>query len=132
MKQRIDVKLTIKNEKHRSKAMQIVAGIMGVSSVTMGGDDKNILIVIGNEVDAVTLTRSLIKKIGNATLVRVVPLDDGRFDPEQAEASMSYEGQSNNYGDYTYGQPKYGYYNLPVPQYYPPPYYYQYQRPNEW
>lgn len=103
----------------------------GVSSVTIGGDDKNILIVIGNEVDAVTLTKSLIKKLGSATLVRVVPLNDGRFDQEQAEASMIYLGQSNNYGDYNFGLPKYGYYNPPVPQY-PPPYYYQYQRPDGW
>lgn len=104
----------------------------GVSSVAIGGDDKNILVVIGNEVDAVTLTKSLIKKLGSATLVRVVPLNDGRFDQEQAEASMIYQGQSNNYGDYNFYQPKYSYYNPPVPQYPPPPYYYQYQRPNEW
>ncbi|KAL1815839.1 hypothetical protein ACET3Z_018413 [Daucus carota] len=84
MKQRIEVKVTIKNDKGRSKAMQIVAGIEGVSSVTLGGEDKNILIVIGDGVDAVTLTQALIKKLGGATLVRVVPLNEyGRFDDQE-------------------------------------------------
>ncbi|WOH00796.1 hypothetical protein DCAR_0520171 [Daucus carota subsp. sativus] len=132
MQQRIEVKVTIKNDKGRSKAMQIVAGIEGVSSVTLGGEDKNILIVIGDGVDAVTLTQALIKKLGGATLVRVGPLNEyGRFDDqEEAAASMVYVGQSNNYGDYSYGQPRYSYYNSPR---YPPPYYDQYyQQPDKW
>lgn len=114
--------------------MRFVIVGAGVSSVTIGGEDKNTLIVIWNQVDAVALTRALIKKIGSATLVRMVPLNDGGFDQEQAGASMIYEGQSNNnYGNYKYGQPISYYNSSVVPQYPPDTYYYhQYQKPGEW
>lgn len=114
-----------------------------MSSVTIGGHDKDILTVIGNEVDIVGLTRSLTKKLGNATVVSVMPLNDSRFDREEAAASMRYEGQQNHYGNYNcnYSQPdyyghnyKYCYYNPAVPRYPPPPppdhqYYYLCEEP---
>lgn len=90
------------------------------------------LFVIGKEVDSVALTQALIKKLGSATLVRVVPLNDGGYDQEQAEASMIFDGQSNNYENYKYGLPVSYYDNSPVLPQYPPPYYYQYQRPGGW
>lgn len=97
--------------------------IVGVSLVRIGGEDNNILSVIGNDVDILNLTRSLKKKLRSATVVRVEPLGDR----EQAAASMIYQGQPNYYSnDYTYSQPKYSYYNPPVLSQYPPPppYYY--------
>ncbi|KAL8148771.1 disease resistance protein RGA5-like [Apium graveolens] len=125
--------VTIHGEKDRAKALTIAAGITGVSSVTIGGQDKNILTLIGNEVDIVGLTRSLIKKLGSATVVSVRPLSDSRFDQEEAAASMRYEGQPNHYSNYNYSQPDYYsrnykysqpescYYNPAVPRYLPPP-----------
>lgn len=96
-------------------------------SVTIGGRDKNILSVIGNEVDIIGLSRSLKKKLGNASMVSVIPLNDR----EQGVASMRYEG--NHYGNYNYNETtdyygnykyseadEYCYYNHPVsrfPQY---------------
>ncbi|KAL8135522.1 hypothetical protein AgCh_010242 [Apium graveolens] len=58
MQQRIVVKVPMKKEKDRSKAMKIVVGIIGVSSVKIGGEDKDVMIVIGDDVDAVTLTHA--------------------------------------------------------------------------
>ncbi|KAL1820858.1 hypothetical protein ACET3Z_015727 [Daucus carota] len=131
MQQRIVVRVPMKKEKDRSKAMKIVVGIIGVSSVKIGGEDKDIVIVIGNEVDAVTLTHSLVKKFGSATtLVRVEPFfNRGSGEDDEAAASVMYQGQHKYYGTY-YGQPASYYYN-PPPQYYPPPpqYYYSYDRP---
>ncbi|KAK1399181.1 hypothetical protein POM88_009044 [Heracleum sosnowskyi] len=146
VQQMIEMMVAIHGEKDRAKALTTAAGMTGVISVTMGGQDKNILTVIGNEVDIVGLTRSLKKKLGNATMVCVIPLSDSRFDREQAAASMRYEcDQPNHYGNYNYDQrnyydnynysrPEYRYYNRPVPQYtYPPPsrdqYYYLCEEP---
>ncbi|XP_074365191.1 heavy metal-associated isoprenylated plant protein 47-like [Apium graveolens] len=131
MLQRIIVKVSIKKDKDRSKAMKIAVGATGVISVKIGGDDKNIVTVIGNEVDAVSLTQSLVKKFGSATLVRVEQVVKVYgFDQDQFRgASMIYEGQpADNYRN-NYSQPM-SFYNSPVVQY-PPQYYYPCERPGE-
>ncbi|KAL8148770.1 heavy metal-associated isoprenylated plant protein 16-like [Apium graveolens] len=146
MEQQIDMMVTIHGEKDRAKALTIAAGITGVTSVTIRGRDKNILTVIGNQVDIVGLTRSLMKKLDNATVVSVIPLNGSRFGREQAAASMRYESQPNHYGNYNfrqpdyygqnyeYSQPEYCYYNPAAPRYpsRPPPsdqYYYLCEEP---
>ena len=40
------------------------------------GDDKSLVVVIGDEVDSVCLTRSLRKKVGYATIVSVAQLEE--------------------------------------------------------
>lgn len=99
-------------------------------SVKIGGDDKNIVTVIGDQVDAVSLTRSLVKKFGSATLVRVEQVVKVYgFDQDQVRGSMIYEGQpADNYRN-NYSQPM-SFYNSPVLQY-PPQYFYPYERPGE-
>ncbi|KAK1399178.1 hypothetical protein POM88_009041 [Heracleum sosnowskyi] len=128
MLQRIIVKVSIKKDKDRSKAMKIAVGATGVISVKIGGDDKNIVTVIGNEVDAVTLTRSLEKKLGSATLVRVEHVVKViRYDQDH-RASVIYE-PADNYRN-NYSQLPMNFYNSPVLQY-PPQYYYPCERPGE-
>ncbi|KAL1815840.1 heavy metal-associated isoprenylated plant protein 16 [Daucus carota subsp. sativus] len=129
MLQRIIVKVAMKKDKDRSKAMKVVAGVTGVISVKIGGDDQNTLTVIGSEVDAVRLARSLMKKFGSASLVKVEQVVKVyRFDQEQYAASMIYEGQrADNYNN-NYGQPSF-YNTTPLPQY-TPQYHYPYEKPN--
>lgn len=113
--------------------LTIILLITGVISVKVGGDDKNIVTVIGDAVDAVRLTRSLVKKFGSATLVRVEQVVKVyRFDQDQVGGgSMVYEGKhADNYSN-NYSEPM-RFYNTPLPQYPPPPqYYYPYERPGE-
>ncbi|KAJ0044688.1 hypothetical protein Pint_03687 [Pistacia integerrima] len=71
MKQKIVIKVQMSCEKCRSKAMKIAAMADGVSKVEMQGAESDQLVVIGEGVDAVKLTRSLRKKLRYATLESV-------------------------------------------------------------
>ncbi|XP_050246213.1 heavy metal-associated isoprenylated plant protein 47-like [Quercus robur] len=68
MKQKIVMKVEMTCEKCRSKAMKIAAAAQGVTSVAIEGADKSLVVVIGDGVDSVSLTRSLRKKLGSATI----------------------------------------------------------------
>ncbi|KAK8694226.1 hypothetical protein V6N13_071782 [Hibiscus sabdariffa] len=65
------VKVTMKNEKSRSKALKIAVGVSGVESASLKGDDKSQIEVTGDGVDAVKLTSLLRKSMGHAELVSV-------------------------------------------------------------
>ncbi|MBA0560502.1 hypothetical protein Golob_017394 [Gossypium lobatum] len=69
------VKVTMKGEKSRSKALKIVVGLSGVDSASLKGDDKSQIEVTGDGVDAVKLTRLLRKGVGYAELVSVSAAD---------------------------------------------------------
>ncbi|KAF3320015.1 Heavy metal transport/detoxification superfamily protein [Carex littledalei] len=56
-------------DKCRSKAMKIAASTDGVESVALQGDDRKRLVVTGDGVDSVNLTKTLRKKIGRAVIV---------------------------------------------------------------
>ncbi|GMN22039.1 hypothetical protein TIFTF001_045597 [Ficus carica] len=58
-------------KKCRTKAMKIAATESGVSSVQISGEDKDQVEVVGDKIDSVSLTRSLRKKVGYATLLSV-------------------------------------------------------------
>ncbi|XP_062086940.1 heavy metal-associated isoprenylated plant protein 16-like isoform X2 [Humulus lupulus] len=70
MKQKITVRVQMSCGKCRTKAMKIASVESGVNSVQIAGEHRDQVIVIG-EVDSVSLTRSLRKKLGSATLVSV-------------------------------------------------------------
>ncbi|KAM7499044.1 hypothetical protein LguiA_023458 [Lonicera macranthoides] len=74
MKQKIVIKVQMKCEECRTKAMKIAAVAEGVSSLKIEGEEKEKIVVIGDGVDSVTLTRSLQKKVGHATLLAVEAL----------------------------------------------------------
>ncbi|KAG8082308.1 hypothetical protein GUJ93_ZPchr0014g46969 [Zizania palustris] len=71
MKQKIVIKVCMRGDKMRSRAMELVAGAPGVISVAVIGDDKDRLEVKGDGVDSVCLVRCLRKKIGYACIVQV-------------------------------------------------------------
>ncbi|KAL5972366.1 hypothetical protein ACLOJK_041620 [Asimina triloba] len=67
----------------RTKAMKIVAAIKGVNSVALDGEDKDQLVVIGEEVDSVNLTRKLRKKVGHTDIVAVEEKKDEKKDDKK-------------------------------------------------
>ncbi|XP_062170171.1 heavy metal-associated isoprenylated plant protein 47-like isoform X2 [Alnus glutinosa] len=71
MKQKIVIKVQVVCDKCRTKALKIAAAADGVVSVALEGQDKDQVVVIGNEVDVSCLTSSLRKKVGHATIVSV-------------------------------------------------------------
>ncbi|GMY30803.1 heavy metal-associated isoprenylated plant protein 47-like [Fagus crenata] len=91
MKQKIVMKVQMNCEKCRTKALKIAAEAKGVSSVAIEGADKSQVVVIGDEVDSASLTRSLRKKLGHATIVSVQELkEDAKKKPEEKEPTTLY------------------------------------------
>ncbi|KAJ0044689.1 hypothetical protein Pint_03686 [Pistacia integerrima] len=70
MKKKIVIKLQMKDAKCRSKAMQMAVDVDGVTKVEIQ-KDKDEMVVIGDEVDSVRLTKSLRKKFKYADIVSV-------------------------------------------------------------
>ncbi|KAB1208415.1 hypothetical protein CJ030_MR7G001384 [Morella rubra] len=102
-------------DKFRNQAMKSAVSKYGVISVAIEGPDNDQLVVIGEGVDAVNLTRSLQKKLRCATLLRVEELEEPvepAVEPATVEPAVPSVEQSNN----------------PVGTFSPPPaavYYYQ-------
>ncbi|XP_064940873.1 heavy metal-associated isoprenylated plant protein 47-like isoform X1 [Musa acuminata AAA Group] len=71
MKQKIVIRVQIKCDKCRSKAMQLVAEADGVDSVAIEGENKDQLVIVGDGVDPANVTLVLRKKVGRATIVKV-------------------------------------------------------------
>ncbi|XP_074586195.1 heavy metal-associated isoprenylated plant protein 47-like [Curcuma longa] len=71
MKQKMVIRVEIKCDKCRTKAMKLVASVAGVASVGVQGEKKDELVLVGDGVDAANLTRCLRKRVGHADLVRV-------------------------------------------------------------
>ncbi|XP_050138678.1 heavy metal-associated isoprenylated plant protein 47-like [Malus sylvestris] len=69
---KIVVKVPMHCDKCRRKALKIAARAQGVSKVSIEGENKDLVEVIGDDVDSVCLTRSLRKKLGcSCTIVKV-------------------------------------------------------------
>ncbi|KAL1555733.1 heavy metal-associated isoprenylated plant protein 47-like [Salvia divinorum] len=71
MKLKIVVRMSMNDEKSRSKALKISVGISGVESAALAGAEKDQVVVVGESIDAVELTRQLRKGVGHAELVSV-------------------------------------------------------------
>ncbi|VAH73837.1 uncharacterized protein LOC119280995 [Triticum dicoccoides] len=61
-----------------SKAMKIAAATDGVESVTLAGEGRNLLRVVGEGVDSNHLTSRLRRKVGQADIVELRTLQAGR------------------------------------------------------
>ncbi|KAG6637770.1 heavy metal-associated isoprenylated plant protein 47-like [Carya illinoinensis] len=70
MKQKIVIEV-LPCDKCRSKALALAAATDGVTSVTLDGQKKDQVVVVGDGVDAACLTKSLRKKVGCASLLTV-------------------------------------------------------------
>ncbi|KAI3703796.1 hypothetical protein L1987_73993 [Smallanthus sonchifolius] len=68
MKKKIVINIQTNCDKCRTYAMKTAAETSGVISVELQGENKNKMMVIGDGVDAAALTKSIRKKIENASL----------------------------------------------------------------
>ncbi|KAH6780749.1 hypothetical protein C2S52_011986 [Perilla frutescens var. hirtella] len=71
MQVKIVVRVSMNDEKSRSKALKISVGISGVESAALSGAGKDQVVVVGENIDAVQLTRQLRKGVGHTDLVSV-------------------------------------------------------------
>ncbi|KAL6006561.1 hypothetical protein ACLOJK_032054 [Asimina triloba] len=85
-KQKVVMKIPVNDEKGRSRALKTAVGVPGCLSVAIEGADKNTIVVIGDNMDSVVLTKSLRKKVGGAELITVAPVDDKKKEPEKKSA----------------------------------------------
>ncbi|TXG67639.1 hypothetical protein EZV62_008914 [Acer yangbiense] len=98
--QKIVIKVQVRCNKCRSKALEIAAVADGVISVAWEGEDKDKVVVIGDGVDAATLTRNLSKKLGFEDLlfVKEVKEKKGRKETrERKETSRSNQLHNANH-----------------------------------
>ncbi|EYU21091.1 hypothetical protein MIMGU_mgv1a018053mg [Erythranthe guttata] len=63
--------MSIHSDKCRSKALKNAVGISGVESVTVTGQDKDQVELVGDGIDSVELTRQLRKNVAHAELLSV-------------------------------------------------------------
>ncbi|XP_075668804.1 heavy metal-associated isoprenylated plant protein 47-like [Castanea sativa] len=105
MKQKIVINVQMNCEKCRTKAMKIATVAEGVTSVAIEGADKSQVVVIGDGVDSASLTRSLRKKLGYATIESVQKLEESTQSsaekiPEEKEDNPTPILWSSSYGQY--------------------------------
>ncbi|XP_058218088.1 uncharacterized protein LOC131329052 isoform X2 [Rhododendron vialii] len=133
---RIVIKVAIKGQKSRSKAMRIVGGLAGIGSVAFAGPDNNHIVVTGEGIDAVELTKLLRKKVGSSELVSVGPVEYGSDGYGKMHGGDGYsygkghggDGYGKGHGGDGYGKVHggdgYGTMQFPVGGYYSYPYAY--------
>ncbi|XP_074304885.1 heavy metal-associated isoprenylated plant protein 16-like [Silene latifolia] len=85
MKQKIVIKVHFRCGKCRKEAMKIAASTDGVISVTIQGNDKDLIVVVGSEVDSAGLCTALRKKTGSANLVSVEEVKDPKPEEKKKE-----------------------------------------------
>ncbi|KAL2233921.1 uncharacterized protein LOC110012104 isoform X1 [Sesamum indicum] len=90
LQQKIVIKLGNGDNQYSSKAMKIAAGVSGVESMTLLGENKDRIMVIGASIDAVSLTKCMRKKLGSAELISLVPIGDNEKEEEKIEAIIQY------------------------------------------
>nr|XP_023894338.1 heavy metal-associated isoprenylated plant protein 47-like [Quercus suber]POE58562.1 heavy metal-associated isoprenylated plant protein 47 [Quercus suber] len=102
MKQKVVMKVQMNCEKCRTKAMKIATVAEGVTSVAIEGADKSQVVVIGEGVDSASLTCSLRKKLGYATIESVQKLEESSAEkiPEEKEDDPTPVLWSSSYGQY--------------------------------
>jgi len=69
------IRIHVTSEKGYSKAIKVAAGCTGVQSVTIAGEDRNLLLVIGVGVDSTRITENLRRKVGQAEVVELHTVD---------------------------------------------------------
>ncbi|XP_058105038.1 heavy metal-associated isoprenylated plant protein 16-like [Magnolia sinica] len=84
-KQKVVMKVPVNDEKSRSRALRTAVGVPGCISVSIEGKDKDMVVVIGDGIDSVVLTKSLRKKLGGAELITVTPVDEKKAQEKKPE-----------------------------------------------
>lgn len=74
------IRVQTSSEKGHCKAIKVAAAISGVESVTIAGEDKNLLLVIGVGIDSDRITKKLRRKVGHAEVVELRTVDGAQDD----------------------------------------------------
>ncbi|XP_027187423.1 heavy metal-associated isoprenylated plant protein 47-like [Cicer arietinum] len=90
---KIVIRVHMKSDKFRSRAMKIAAAFQGVVSVSLEGENRDQIVVTGDQIDCVCLTKKLRKKISYATLLSVV--DANTSSEEGSEAKEEQKDAAN-------------------------------------
>ncbi|KAL4383290.1 hypothetical protein GQ457_15G028590 [Hibiscus cannabinus] len=69
MKQKVVLKVSMRCEKCRTKALEVAAKQNGVNFVGLEGKEKEKVVVAGEGFDVVKLTTDLRKKVGHAEIL---------------------------------------------------------------
>ncbi|XP_037462223.1 uncharacterized protein LOC119333437 [Triticum dicoccoides] len=113
MRMEMVTRMQVSSDKgQHSKAMKITAAIDGVESVTLAGEGRNLLRVVGKGVDSNHLTSKLRRKVGHTDIVELRtlqagrgyaittnPADGGGYHSAQA-AGVGVRGDATAYGAY--------------------------------
>ncbi|XP_052153850.1 uncharacterized protein LOC127771941 isoform X1 [Oryza glaberrima] len=80
--------IQLSSERCRSKALKVAATVNGVQSVTVAGEERNLLLVIGDGVvDASRLTRRLRNHVGYAEIVELTTSSSTAVPPVDVAAA---------------------------------------------
>lgn len=75
-----------------------------LSSVSVEGEDKNLVVVIGEGIDSVGMTKSLRKKLGDAELVTVAPVEEKKKpEPEKQPDDKDKKPDNKEIAPWFYG-----------------------------
>ncbi|XP_077237517.1 heavy metal-associated isoprenylated plant protein 47-like isoform X2 [Tasmannia lanceolata] len=101
MKQKIVIKVQMNCQKCRTKALEVAAASDGANSVAIEGKEKELVVVMGEGVDPVSLTRLMRKKVGRT---EVISVDEVKPKDEKKEQKIEYTYQPppliSNYPQY--------------------------------
>ncbi|CAJ2668375.1 heavy metal-associated isoprenylated plant protein 16-like [Trifolium pratense] len=109
-KQKIVIKMSLNDQKSRSRAMKIAVGVSGVEGATIQGDNKDQIEVTGEGVDSVRLTSLLRKRFCHAELVSVG--DVGKPEEKKEEKKDETKVEAIVAWPYNYSVPHYPVYQI--------------------
>ena len=81
--------------------------VIGVNSAAVEGEDKNQIVVIGENIDVIELVKKLKKKVGFSTLNSVTPVDAEEKEEDEEEKPIESSHRQ-------VGIPQYYFYNVPL------------------
>ncbi|CAL9149111.1 heavy metal-associated isoprenylated plant protein 47-like [Musa acuminata AAA Group] len=85
MKQKIVIRVQMNCDRCRSKAMKTAVGNHGIETVSIEGEERDLLVIIGERVDSVALACSLRKKLHCADILTVEEVKEKEKEKEKEE-----------------------------------------------
>ncbi|KAL5581661.1 hypothetical protein UlMin_014103 [Ulmus minor] len=104
MKQKVVIKVSLNDQKSRTKAIKTAVGVDGVTQAALQ-QDKNQIEVTGEGIDVVLLTTLLRKTLKYAEVVSVSPVEDKKKEEAKVEAApvvWSYATSVPQFYEYKY------------------------------
>ncbi|KAJ0602105.1 putative protein kinase RLK-Pelle-CrRLK1L-1 family [Helianthus annuus] len=97
MKLSIVVKLSINDDEKARKALKTANSLSGAESVSFVGPDRDQIVVTGDGIDPVELTRLLRKRVGYAELLSVGPAEAKKEESKPTVQSDPYQSEYHSY-----------------------------------